>query len=97
LFGNPERLQSYLVTETAIAFKPVLTREISFHGKYAIEMRGLWRTNNLTMGGPFLSYALVDEKTGMLYYIEGFTYAPGKEQREIMRELEVILNTFKAI
>lgn len=97
LFGNPERLQSYLVTETNISYKPVLTHEINFHGKYAVEMRGLWRTNNLTMGGPFLAYALVDEANGMLYYIEGFTYAPGKEQREIMRELDVILNTFKFI
>jgi hypothetical protein len=95
LFGDPERLQSYLVTETKISYKPVLTREVNFHGKYAVEMRGLWRTNNLTMGGPFLSYALVDEKNGLLYYVEGFTYAPGKEQREIMRELDVILNTFK--
>ncbi len=95
LFGNPERLQSYLITETKISFKPVITREVNFHGKYAVEMRGLWRTNNLTMGGPFLSYALVDEKNSMMYYIEGFTYAPGKEQREIMRELDVILNTFK--
>ena len=95
LFGNPERLQSYLVTETSISYKPVITREVNFHGKYAVEMRGLWRTNNLTMGGPFLSYALVDEKNSMMYYIEGFTYAPGKEQREIMRELDVILNTFK--
>jgi len=95
LFGDPERLQSYLVTETNISYKPVLTREVNFHRKYAVEMRGLWRTNNLTMGGPFLSYALVDEANGMLYYIEGFAYAPGKEQREIMRELDVILNTFK--
>ncbi|MFY8037593.1 MAG: DUF4837 family protein [Cyclobacteriaceae bacterium] len=95
LFGDPARLQSYLVTETKVSFKPVLTREVNFRGKYAVEMRGLWRTNNLTMGGPFLSYALVDEKNGWFYYIEGFTYAPGKEQREIMRELDVILNTFK--
>ena len=58
-------------------------------------MRGLWKTNNLTMGGPFLSYTFVDEGTGMLYYIEGFTYSPSKKQREIMRELEVILHTFK--
>ncbi|MBI3220343.1 MAG: DUF4837 family protein [Bacteroidetes bacterium] len=95
LFGDPERLQSYLITETKISYKPVMTREVNFHGMYAVEMRGLWRTNNLTMGGPFLSYAFVDEKNGLLYYIEGFTYAPGKEQREIMRELDVILNTFK--
>jgi hypothetical protein len=58
-------------------------------------MRGLWRTNNLTMGGPFLSYALVDEAEGMLYYIEGFTFSPSRNQREIMRELETILHTFR--
>lgn len=95
LFGDPEKPQSYLVTETGVSFKPVLTKETSFNGKYAMEMRGLWRTNNVTMGGPFVSYTMVDEKQGMLYYIEGFTYAPGKEQREIMRELESILSTFK--
>jgi hypothetical protein len=95
LFGDPEKLLSYLVTETNVSFKPVLTRDVTFNGKYAKEMRGLWRTNNVTMGGPFVSYALVDEKQGMLYYIEGFCYAPSRPQREIMRELETILHTFR--
>jgi hypothetical protein len=58
-------------------------------------MRGLWRTNNLTMGGPFVSYAFVDEPLGMLYYVEGFTFSPSKDQREIIRELETIIHTFK--
>ena len=70
-------------------------REINWSGKYAVEMRGLWKTNVLSMGGPFMGYALVDEKKGVFYYIEGFTYSPGKEQREIMRELETILLSFK--
>jgi Domain of unknown function (DUF4837) len=95
LYGDPEKLLSYLVTETNVSFKPVLTRDVTFNGKYAKEMRGLWRTNNVTMGGPFVSYALVDEKQGMLYYIEGFCYAPSRPQREIMRELETILHTFR--
>jgi hypothetical protein len=30
----------------------------------------------------------------MLYYVEGFVYAPSREQREIMREVETILNSF---
>jgi Domain of unknown function (DUF4837) len=95
LFEDPERAHTYLITETNVPYKPVLTREINFNKKFAIEMKGLWRTNNLTMGGPFIGYALVDEPLGMLYYIEGFTFAPGKDQREIIRELETILYTFK--
>jgi hypothetical protein len=95
LFGDPDRPLSYLVTETNVSFKPVLTREVTFQGKYAKEMRGLWRTNNVTMGGPFVSYTLVDEKEGMLYYLEGFCYTPNRPQREVMRELETILHTFR--
>jgi hypothetical protein len=95
LFGNPERPQSYLVTELGIPYKQVQARQVNFNGSYAVEMRGLWRTNTITMGGPFHSYSLVDETQGMLYYIEGFVYSPGREQRELLRELETILHTFK--
>jgi hypothetical protein len=43
-----------------------------------------------------IRYERVDEKRGMLYYIEGFVYSPDRQQREQMRELEAILHTFKA-
>lgn len=95
LFEDPEVPDTYLVTETTVPFVPVETREITFNGQFAVEMKGLWRSNTKTMGGPFLSYALVDEPAGRLYYIEGFTFSPGRDQREIMRELETILYTFK--
>jgi Domain of unknown function (DUF4837) len=95
LFEDPDITDSYLVTETSVPFVPIQTREINFNGLFAVEMRGIWRTNNKSMGGPFLSYALADESTGKFYYIEGFTFSPSREQREIMRELETILFTFK--
>ena len=47
------------------------------------------------MGGPFEGIALVDEGTQQFYYVEGFTFSPGKDQREIMRELETIIYTFR--
>ena len=94
LFEDPEKPDTYLVTETSIPYKPVLTRTINFNGKYAVEMRGLWKTNIPSMGGPFIGYALVDEEKGYFYYIEGFVFSPSKPQREILRELEVILSTF---
>lgn len=95
LFEDPDISDSYLVTETEVPFVPVDVRPVSFNGHYAVEVRGIWRTNNKSMGGPFVAFAMVDEGTQQFYYIEGFTFSPGREQREIVRELEAILSTFR--
>ncbi len=91
IWGNDST--TYLKTEPDA---PVHMERINFNGSFAVETRGLWRLNNMVMGGPFLSYTFVDEATNRLYYIEGFTYAPGKNKRNPIRELEAILWTFKA-
>ncbi len=95
LFEDPEESNSYLLTETTVPFVQVESRQVNFNNRFAMETRGLWRANNFSMGGPFVSYALVDEATGYFYYLEGFTFSPSRSQREIMRELEAILYTFK--
>ena len=96
LFDDPINPESYVVTETSVPFKPLKATQVNFNGKFAMELRWLWKTNNNTMGGPFISYGLVDEEQQRLYYIEGFCYSPGKDQRETIRELEAILWTFKS-
>lgn len=95
LFEDPEQPDSYLVTETSVPFRPVMAKQVTINDQYAMELRGLWKTNTNSMGGPFISYTVVDSKSGMLFYIEGFVYSPGKSQRETIRELEAILHTFK--
>ena len=95
LFEDPDMPESYIVTETSVPYIPVLTKEVSFNDKYGVQVRGLWKTNNMSMGGPFIGYAVVDEELGRLYYIEGFIYSPGKNQREFIREMDVILSTFR--
>ena len=95
LFEDPQNPATHLVTETEVPFLPVKARQLSIHDHYTMQIRGLWRTNNKSMGGPFIGYAIADSPKGLLYYIEGFTYSPGKPQREIMRELETILWTFR--
>jgi hypothetical protein len=95
LFEDPEKTDSYVLTETNIPFIPVTADTVNFNKRFAIQLRGLWRTNTKGMGGPFIGFALVDEQAQQFYYIEGFTSSPGKDQREIMRELETILYTFK--
>lgn len=93
LFEDPKNPISYIVTERDDA--DVFSQRVNFNNHFAMEVRGLWRTNNRTMGGPFIGYALADEPKGLIYYIEGFAYAPGKDKREFMRELETILWSFK--
>jgi hypothetical protein len=93
LYEDPENPISYLVTEK-VNFD-VSAKQVTFNDHFAMEIRALWRTNTTTMGGPYIGYALVDQPKGRLYYIEGFAYAPGKDKREIMRELETILWTFR--
>lgn len=92
LFDDPKKPQTYVTVQKEA---PILQREVNFHDKYAIESKGLWKTNNNSMGGPFKSYLFVDESLNRVYYIEGFVYSPGKSQREIMREIEVTLSTFR--
>jgi len=95
LFEDPADPSSHIITETSVPFIPVSSKQVNLNGHYAMETHGLWKTNNNTMGGPFIGYTVVDEEKGRLYYIEGFLYSPGKSQREFMRELEVILSTFQ--
>lgn len=95
LFEDPDRPDTYLMTETTVPFLPVQSAPISFNNHFAMKTIGLWRTNNLTMGGPFMGISVVDDKTGWFYYLEGFTFSPSRDQREIMRELETILYSFR--
>ncbi|WP_422360836.1 DUF4837 family protein [Reichenbachiella sp.] len=71
-------------------------REANFKGKYAKEVRGLWKLSDISGGGPFVSYVFVDESQKRLYYLEGYVYAPSKDKREFMQEMEVIINTFRS-
>lgn len=94
LFGDPDRPDSYLMTETR-PYIPVKLDTINFNKSFAIRVRGLFRSNDFMLGGPFEGIALVDEGTHQFYYIEGFTISPGVPQREIMRELETVLYSFR--
>jgi len=74
---------------------PLITEEVNLNGRYAVKVKGLWRLSDLTRGGPFISYVVVDEKQGRVYYLEGYVDSPGQDKRATMWELDAILNTFK--
>ncbi|MBD3628105.1 DUF4837 family protein [Cyclobacterium sp.] len=89
IFGDPAKKESYIVTER---LEPPVFKNTQIDGQYSVEMRGAWKTNNLSMGGSFLSYTVVDEEQGKIFYIEGFVYYPNEAHRSSLREIETILN-----
>ncbi|MBT0607146.1 DUF4837 family protein [Aequorivita echinoideorum] len=80
------------VTEEAYA-PYIFTTQID--GKFAYETKGTWEVKNAWMAGPFLNYAVRDEKNNRYLILEGFTYAPSVEQRDLQFELESILKSAK--
>jgi hypothetical protein len=89
---DPDNPAYYVITESLV---PVTARQLSLNGMYAMELRGIWRLKERFVGGPFLSYVVVDQETNRLYYLEGFLSAPGGRKREHIREMETLLHSFK--
>jgi hypothetical protein len=54
----------------------VITRTFTWNGNYVREMRGLWEVKVDFMGGPFISWTMVDEKRNRIVTAFGFVYAP---------------------
>lgn len=93
VYGDPENEDSFMTTEDKYVH-PV-HRDINYDGRYTVETRGAWKTNNLSVGGTFISYTFVDEASNRLYYVEGFVIHPSEDHRELIREMESLLTTFQ--
>lgn len=77
---------------TERAFSPFL-QEIEIDGKFAYETKGTWEVDGRYMAGPFVNYAIRDEKNSRYLVLEGFIFSPSQDQRDNMFELESILKT----
>ena len=77
--------------QTERSFSPYLF-ETEIDGHFAWEMKGTWdiRDGRL-MVGPFLNYAIRDEKNNRYIVLEGFIFSPSLDQRDNMFELEAII------
>ncbi len=70
---------------------PVYDYTYRVNNIYTREIRGIWEMVNDYLGGPFASYALLNEEKGEVIFIDTFIFAPGKEKRDMMQQLEYIV------
>lgn len=83
---------SYMSTEMDL---PFIFNSIHLNTNYATELRGLWRVENDFMGGPFVQLSVLDLLKKRVVVLDGYVYAPSKDKRNYVRQLEAILYSFQ--
>ncbi len=83
---------SYMTTERLIE---QFSNIIRHNGNYAAEMRGLWKLVNDFMGGPYISLSELDLANQRVIAVFGYIYAPSKNKRNYIRQLEAMLYSLK--
>lgn len=90
LYIHGKEANTDMITEEA--YSPYFSNIVLNH-KRAYETKGTWELKNDFMSGPFINYAIVDKDNDRLLVLEGFCYAPSKEKRDLMLELEAIIKS----
>lgn len=92
LYIRGTELETNMITEEGYA--PYLFK-VKLDGKETYETKGTWELKNDFMSGPFINYAILDEKQNRILVLEGFCYSPSKEVRDLRHELESIIKSVK--
>ncbi len=82
-------------TKMVVQNKKPYTNKIILENKKTIESKGVWEMQNDNMSGPFINYTILDKKHNRIIVLDGFCYAPSKEKRDLMLELEAIIKSIK--
>jgi hypothetical protein len=83
---------THMITEASYA--PYFFN-IELQGRKTYETKGTWELKNDFMAGPFINYAIRDEKNNRYIVLEGFCYNPSSSKRDLMFELEAVIKSVK--
>ncbi len=61
--------------------------------QYASKLVGLWNIEGALMGGPYNTYAFLNPAGDRVFYLHGFVFAPGKDKRNYLRQVDAILKS----
>lgn len=83
---------SYMTTGTFLAPS---VKYAGYKGIKFAELRGLWEVENDFMGGPFVSHTFYTPDGLNLVCIEAYVFAPSKNKRHYLRQVESLLYGFQ--
>jgi len=85
---------SYMITEQAY-YPSFHTTEIQ--NNLAYEMRGSWEFHNDFMTGPYVNFAIRDNKRKRFIILDGFAFNPIHTKKELLFEMEAIIKSTKIL
>lgn len=88
----PGPSQGSFMTTDVNNIKPSFHRRL-INDRFTVETRGTWETMGDFMGGPFVSYTMVDDKHDRLVTLEGYVYAPNAPKTVLLHHVEAICRT----
>jgi len=88
------RKGSFMTTDKMV---PLLLETTQVDSSYAVQLKGLWRTEGDFMGGPFMMYVIHDKLKEELVFIDAFVYAPKFNKREYMKELDARIHSLRFV
>lgn len=83
---------TFMTTEYRL---PPISETINLNDRYTVFTRGLWKTENYFMGGPFVDLSTTSNGGSEIISISGFVFAPRFDKREYIREVEAVLKSVK--
>lgn len=83
---------TFMTTEYRL---PPISKTINLNDRYTVFTRGLWKTENYFMGGPFLALSTTSNDGRKIISVSGFVFAPRFHKREYVREVEAVLKSIK--
>lgn len=85
---------TYMITEQAYYPSFQITE---IQKNFAYEMRGSWEFYNDFMTGPYVNFAIKDNKRKRFIIIDGFAYNPVHSKKDLMFEMEAIIKSTKIL
>jgi hypothetical protein len=65
---------------------------VEFLSRPATRLRGVWRNEKTTIGGPFVTYAF--EYQDRFYMVDGLLFEPGKKKLDHLLQVEAVVRSF---
>ena len=67
--------------------------EVTFRGRKAVRIEGIWQNEKHLIGGPFFTLCFIEKER--LYLLDGVVFAPGMDKSPWLRQLEAVMLTFR--
>lgn len=92
LLGPEREKKTYVEYEKSF---PIFTDTIPVLNSFSIRNKAWWNMVNATMGGPFIQYAVYDEKNKRIILIDGFVFAPNLNKRRFVNQINAVAQSLK--